>query len=313
MSAQKMIAIRDAYGDALAELGAQNKKVVVLEADVGSSDKSIIFGEAFPERYFNVGIAELDMNAMAAGFATCDLIPFTNTFSVFMTLRGGDPINSLIAYDKLNVKLAGTYCGISDSYDGASHHSTGDISILRAIPNITIISVCDAVETKKAVFAAADYDGPVYLRLSRAPAPVIFKDDYNFEIGKAVILRDGTDITLVSTGYMVHECLKAADILAEEKISARVVNVHTIKPLDEELILKCAKETGAILTAEEHSIYGGLGSAVAETCVKNNPIPMELMGLTDFSESGDYYELLEKHGLTGESIAMKAKRLVLKK
>ena len=305
-----MIAIRDAYGDALAALGAQNEKVVVLEADVGSSSKSIVFGEAFPERYYNVGISELNMNAMAAGFASCGLVPFTNTFSVFMTLRGGDPINSIIAYDNLNVKLAGTYCGISDSYDGASHHSTGDIAILRAIPNMTIISVCDAVETKKAVFAAAEHVGPVYLRLSRAPAPVFFADDYNFEIGKGVVLREGKDITLISTGQILHECLQAAELLAAEGVEARVVNIHTIKPLDEDLIIRCANETGALLTVEEHSIYGGLGSAVAETCALKSPVSMDIMGLNSFSESGDYYELLEKYGLTGCHIAKRAKELI---
>jgi len=308
-----MIAIRDAYGDALAELGAKNKKVVVLEADVGSSSKSIVFGKTFPDRYYNVGISELNMNAMAAGFASCGLIPFTNTFSVFMTLRGGDPINSMIAYDKLNVKLAGTYCGLSDSYDGASHHAIGDIAILRAIPNITIISVCDAVETKKAVFAAAEYEGPVYLRLSRAAAPTIFDDNYNFEIGKGVMIKDGADITLISTGQILHECIKASEILKENEISARVINIHTIKPLDEEIVLRSARETGAILTVEEHSEFGGLGSAVAEVCARNYQIPIEILGITEFSQSGDYYELLEKHGLTSKQIAEKAKNLYRKK
>lgn len=307
-----MIAIRDAYGDALAALGAQNKKVVVLEADVGSSSKSIVFGFTFPERYYNVGISELNMNAMAAGFASCGLIPFTNTFSVFMTLRGGDPINSMIAYDNLNVKLAGTYCGLSDSYDGASHHSTGDIAILRAIPNMTILSVSDAVETKKAVFAAAEHIGPVYLRLSRAAAPVIFDENYPFEIGKGVVLHEGNDITLISTGQILHECLRAAAVLKSEGINARVINIHTIKPLDEELIIRSAKETGAILTVEEHSIYGGLGSAVAEVCALKAPVHMDIMGLTEFSESGDYDELLKKHGLTSDHIIQRAKVLLSK-
>ena len=305
-----MIAIRDAYGDALAKLGAQNKKIVVLEADVGSSSKSIVFGRAYPERYFNVGVSELNMNAMAAGFAAGGLIPFTNTFSVFMTLRGGDPINSLIAYDSLNVKLAGTYCGLSDSYDGASHHSTGDIALLRAIPNIVILSPCDAVETEKAVFAAAEYAGPVYIRLSRAAAPVIFDDSYPFEIGKGVVLQEGTDITIVSTGQIVHECIDAVEILRMEGISARLVNIHTIKPLDTALITQCAKETGAMLTVEEHSVYGGLGSAIAEACAANCPVPIDIVGLTGFSESGDYDELLNKHGLKANQIAQRAKLLL---
>jgi len=307
-----MISIRDAYGDALAELGAENNKVVVLEADVGSSSKSIVFGKAFPSRYYNVGISELNMNAMAAGFASCGLIPFTNTFSVFMTLRGGDPINSIIAYDNLNVKLAGAYCGLSDSYDGASHHSIGDIAILRAIPNMTVISVCDAVETRKAVFAIAEHIGPVYLRLSRALAPVIFDDNYIFEIGRGVIVEDGTDVTIISSGQVLHECIKASEILKSKGISARVVNIHTIKPLDKDLILRCARETKAIVTVEEHSVFGGLGSAVAELCAVKFPKPMEIIGITEFSQSGDYYELYKKHGLTCDQIAEKAGNLLKK-
>lgn len=309
----KLIAIRDAYGEALAKLGAENSKVVAIETDVGSSTKSGIFGSKFPDRYFNIGISELDMNSMAAGFATCGLIPFTNTFAVFMTLRGSDPINSLIGYDSLNVKLAGTYCGMSDSYDGASHHAMSDMALVRSIPNITIISVCDAVETEKAVFAAAEHDGPVYLRLSRAAVPVILDEDYNFEIGKGLPLRDGDDVTLIATGYMVHKALEAAEILAEDGISARVVNIHTIKPLDEELVIKCAKETGAIVTAEEHSIYGGLGSAVSETLSRNCPTPHEFIGTDDYAESGDYEALLTKYKLDANAIAEKAKIAINRK
>ncbi|MEG2203577.1 MAG: transketolase family protein, partial [Oscillospiraceae bacterium] len=188
----KQIAIRDAFGAALEKLGHQNPEVVALEADVGGSTKSILFGKSFPERYFNVGIAELNMVSMAAGMASSGLIPFVNTFAAFMSGRAGDPINGLIAYDSLNVKLCGTYCGLSDSYDGASHHATSDLALVRSLPNMTVISVCDAVETEKAVFAAAALDGPVYLRLSRAPATVIFDESYDFRIGKGVVLRDGT-------------------------------------------------------------------------------------------------------------------------
>ncbi|MEM1484462.1 transketolase C-terminal domain-containing protein [Oscillospiraceae bacterium PP1C4] len=309
----KHIAIRDAFGDALAKLGAQNNKVVALEADVGSSSKSIVFGKQFPERYFNVGISELDMVAMSAGFATSGLIPFVNTFAVFMTTRASDPINSLISYDKLNVKLCGTYCGLSDSYDGASHHSLTDLSFVRALPNMTVISVCDAVETEKAVFAAAALDGPVYLRLSRAEAPVIFDESYQFEIGKGVTLQDGGDVTIIATGYMVQKSLEAAELLKAEGISARVVDLHTIKPIDRELIVKCAKETGAIVTAEEHSIYGGLGSAVSEVIVSEHPVPMEFVGLTDFTESGDYEALLSKYQLDAAAIAAKAKTAIARK
>lgn len=281
------IAIRDAFGAALKKLGAVNDKVVALEADVGSSTKSGVFGKEFPDRYFNVGISELDMVAMAAGFSTTGLIPFVNTFAVFLASRGGDPINSLIAYDNLNVKLCGTYCGMSDSYDGASHNAMSDIAYVRSLPNLTVISVCDAVETEKAVFAAAELNGPVYLRLSRAAAPVIFDDSYKFEIGKGVTISDGSDVTLIGTGYMVQKSMEAAELLKAEGISARVIDIHTIKPIDRELLIKCAKETGAVVTAEEHSIYGGLGSAVAEVLVQECPVPMGFVGTDGFGESGD--------------------------
>lgn len=310
---RELIAIRDAYGDALVELGEKNPSVVVLEADVGSSSKSIVFGKKYPERYFNVGISELDMNAMAAGFASCELIPFTNSFAVFLTLRAGDPINSMICYDRLNVKLAGTYSGLSDSYDGASHHSTCDLSIMCALPNITVLSVCDAVETKKAVFAAAELNDPVYLRLSRAAVPVLFDDTYNFKIGKGVVVKEGTDVSIVATGYMVHKALDAAKLLEKQGITAKVVNIHTIKPLDEELIKNCAKETGAILVAEEHSVHGGLGSAVSTVVNKYCPVPMDFMGIDCYTESGDYEELLKKYELDAESIARKAKKLAQRK
>lgn len=309
----RQIAIRDAYGEALAKLGAVNPKVIALEADVGSSSKSIIFGEKFPERYYNIGISELDMNAMAAGFASCGLIPFTNTFAVFMTLRGGDPINSLIGYDSLNVKLAGTYAGLSDSYDGASHHATGDIALLRAIPNLTIISVCDAVETEKAVFAAAAHNGPVYLRLSRAPAPVLFDEAYQFHIGKGVILTEGTDVTIAATGYMVHKALEAAALLGKEGILARVLNIHTIKPLDEDLIIASACQTGAFVTVEEHSVFGGLGSAVAEVLSQHFPVPLVRIGLTGYAESGDYEQLLQKYGLDAAAIANRTCQIIKNK
>lgn len=307
------IALRDAYGKALAKLGAANDKVVALETDVGSSSKSSVFGKDFPDRYFNVGISELDMNAMAAGMAASGLIPFTNTFAVFMTLRGGDAINCLICYDNLNVKLAGTYCGLSDSYDGASHHATADIAHMCALPNMTVLSPCDAVETEKAVFAAAAHNGPVYLRLSRAPMPTVFADDYDYQIGKGVIMTPGNDLTIVATGYMVHKALEAAQTLAQQGISARVVNMHTIKPIDEELLITCAKETGAVLTIEEHSTFGGLGSVVAATLVEQCPVPMELMGISEYAESGDYEQLLTKYQLDADAIVRRANTLIKRK
>ena len=306
-------AIRDVYGEVLVEIGEENKEVVVLEADVGSSSKSILFGKRFPGRYFNVGIAEANMAAMAAGLATAKKIPFANTFAAFMVLRAGDPVRSLIAYTNLNVKLAGTYAGLSDSYDGASHHAIADIAFMRALPNMTVISVADAVETALATRAAAAFEGPVYLRLSRAVVPTIFDDRYKFEIGKGVQLTEGNDISIVATGYMVHKALEAAEVLKSRGIKARVVNMHTIKPIDKELLIRCAGETGAVVIAEEHNIYGGLGSAVAEVLAKEYPVPMGFVGIEDrFTESGDYEQLLKKYGLSAENIVNEVERLIIR-
>lgn len=307
-------AIRDAFGEALVKIGRENKDIVVLEADVGSSSKSILFGKEFPERYFNVGIAEGNMVAMAAGFASAGKIAFVNTFATFLTLRAGDPVNSLLSYTSLNVKLAGTYAGLSDSYDGASHHAISDIALVRSLPNMTVISVADAVETEKATRAAAAYNGPVYLRLSRAPVPIIFDDNYKFEIGKGVQLTEGNDVTIIATGYMVQKSLLAAEELKNRGIKARVVNIHTIKPIDKELLIKCARETGAVVTAEEHNIVGGLGGAVAEVLVKECPVPMDFVGVEDkFAESGDYEKLLEKYGLSVQNIIAKVENVIKKK
>ena len=307
------IAIRDAYGAALKELGEQNEKIVGLEADVASSTKSGIFGKAFPERYFNVGISELNMVSMAAGFAREGMIPYVNTFAVFMTTRGADPIQSLIAYDNLNVKLCGTYCGLSDSYDGASHQAITDLAFVRAIPNMTVITAADGAETRKAVFAMAEHDGPVYLRLSRAEAPVYYSDDMDFQIGRGITVREGGDVTIITTGTVLHKALEAADLPAQEGISATVVDMHTIKPIDRDLVIQCAIRTGAIVTVEEHSIYGGLGSAVAEVLVENKPVPMERIGAVDFAESGDYGELLVQYGYSPQAIAGKCRAVIRRK
>jgi len=310
----KKIAIRDAYGEALKELGAKNKNVVVLDADVSHSSKSSLFGAQYPDRFFNVGIAEANMVAMAAGMSTSGKIPFVNTFAAFVVLRGADPVRSLIAYTKLNVKLAGTYAGLSDSYDGASHHSIIDIAFMRALPNITVVSVADAIETKKAVQAIAEYIGPVYLRLSRAEVPTIFDDSYKFELGKGVQLTEGNDVTIIATGYMVQKSLEAAEQLKGKGINAKVLNIHTIKPIDRELIIRCAKETGAIITVEEHSIYGGLGSAVAEVLIKEYPVPMEIIGVQDsFAETGAYELLLNKYGLCAENIINSVQKVMRRK
>jgi len=307
------IAIRDAYGEALAKLGAVDKRVIVLESDVGNSTKSCIFGNKYPNRYFNVGIAELNMTTMAAGFAYSGFIPFVNTFSVFLATRSADPIQSLICYDNLNVKLAGAYSGLSDSYDGASHQSLTDIAYLRAIPNLTLISVCDAIETEKAVFKAVKHNGPVYLRLSRASMPNIFEDSYDFQIGKGVLLKEGKEITIVATGYMVHKALEAAKLLDAIDINATVLNIHTIKPIDRDLLIACAKRTGAIVTVEEHSIFGGLGGAVAEVLATEYPVPIGFLGISDFTESGDYEQLLSKYSLDSKAILQKCKEIISKK
>lgn len=310
---RKSVAIRDAFGEALLKLGEKHDNIVALEADVGGSTKSAVFGKAFPERYFNVGISEINMVSMAAGFASNGYVPFVNTFATFLTTRGADPIQSLIAYDKLNVKLAGTYCGLSDSYDGASHHGITDMAFVRAIPNMTVVSVSDAVQTEKAVFALAEYDGPVYLRLSRAAAPVIYDETLNFEIGKGIVLKYGKDVTIIATGTVLHKAIAAAEVLEAEGISATVVDMHTVKPIDTNLILNCANMTGAIVTVEEHSIYGGLGSAVAEVLAAECPTPMEFVGATEFAESGDYDELLDKYGYSAKNIAEKCKKVIGRK
>ncbi len=308
-------AIRDVYGDTLAQLGRENKNIVALEADVGSSSKSIVFGKEFPNRYFNVGVAEANMVAIAAGLATSGKIPFANTFAAFMVLRAADPVRSLIAYTKLNVKLAGTYAGLSDSYDGASHHAIADIAFMRSLPNMTVVSVSDPVEAELATRAAAQFMGPVYLRLSRAEVPVVFdKASYDFKIGRGVTVVDGDDLTIVATGYMLIKALEAAEILATKGIKARVVNIHTIKPIDRELLSTCARETGAIVTAEEHNVFGGLGSAVAEVLVSECPVPVEFVGVEDtFTESGDYEKLLAKYGLSAANIVARAQKVLTRK
>ena len=309
----KKVAIRDAYGEALKKLGLVNEKVIALEADVGASTKSAVFGKEFPDRYFNVGISEMNMTAMAAGFALEGFVPFVNTFASFLTTRGADPIQCLIAYDRLNVKLAGTYCGLSDSYDGASHHSITDMAFVRAIPGVAVVSVSDAVETEKAVFALAEYEGPVYLRLSRAPAPVIYDNTLKFVIGKGIVLKEGSDVTIIATGTVLHKALEAAKLLSEEGIEAAVIDMHTVKPIDRQLINSYAKKTGAIVTVEEHSIHGGLGSAVAEALVQECPVPVEIVGAEEFAESGDYEQLLEKYGYSSRAIGAACRKVMARK
>lgn len=308
---REMTAIRDAYGQALRDLGAENDRIVALEADVGASTKSVLFGARFPDRYFNVGISELNMTNMAAGLALEGFIPYVNTFAVFMASRALDSVQSLIAYDKLNVRLCGTYCGLSDSYDGASHQAITDIAAMRAIPGMTVIAASDPVMTRKAVFALADYEGPAYLRLSRAPAPVVYPENFEFQVGKGSVIREGKDIAILATGTVLSAVIEAADRLESEGISAFVADMHTIQPIDRELIRTCARRTGMIMTVEEHSVHGGLGSAVAEVLAQS-PIPAKLsiLGMRDFGESGDLGELLEKYGFDAGTIAKKAKEML---
>ncbi|NPV42773.1 MAG: transketolase family protein [Firmicutes bacterium] len=309
------IATRDAYGDTLAELGRLNKDIVVLDADLSKSTKTEVFAKEFPERFFNTGIAEQNMAGIAAGLAVAGKIPFISTFAIFATGRAFEQIRNTIAYPRLNVKIAATHAGITVGPDGASHQSVEDIALMRAIPGMTIINPADATETRFAVKEALDIDGPVYIRLGRHKVPVIFQEgDYVFKPGKGVVLREGKDATIISTGIMTAIALEAADILKNRGIYVNVVNIHTIKPIDEELIIQLAEETGAVITAEEHSIIGGLGSAVAEILAESRPTLMKRIGLKDvFGQSGEPDELLKFYSLTPDSIASAVKDLIDKK
>ncbi|MFA5114138.1 MAG: transketolase family protein [Candidatus Margulisiibacteriota bacterium] len=307
-------ATRDAYGRVLAELGKENKDIVVLDADLSVSTKTCTFAKAFPDRFFDLGIAEQDMIGTAAGLAAAGKIAFASTFAVFASGRAWDQIRMSVAYTRLNVKVVVTHAGITTGEDGASHQANEDIAIMRAIPNLTVVVPADALETEKVIRAAVALYGPMYIRLSRPKTPVITEGvNYEFKIGRGVVLKEGKAATIIACGMMVGKALAAAEILGKAGIDARVVNMHTIKPLDKELIVRCARETGAIVTAEEHSILGGLGGAVAEVVVENETVPMARVGLHDvFGESGTPDELLVKYGLTPENIVT-AVQAVLKR
>ena len=309
-----MIATRDAYGEALAELGETNKDVVVLDADLSGSTKTAIFAKKFPERFFNMGIAEQNMMGTAAGLAASGKIPFASTFAIFATGRAWEQVRQSIAYPKLNVKIVATHAGITVGEDGASHQSVEDIAVMRVIPNMTVIVPADGVETKKVINEIVRYRGPVYVRLSRGKSPVVLDDSYSFEIGKGVVLKDGTDVSLIACGVMVYKALQAADILGKEGVSARVINISSIKPIDVDLIIRAARETGCVVTAEEHSIVGGLGGAVAEVLAENCPVPVKRVGIEDkFGTSGDADLLMELYGLTADNIAKAAREVIKKK
>lgn len=302
------IATRDAYGDELLELGKENPNIVVLDADLSKSTKTNVFKKVFPDRHINMGIAEANMMSTAAGLATCGKIPFASTFAVFASGRAWEQVRMSICYPELNVKVVATHGGITVGEDGASHQANEDIAIMRAIPNITVIVPADGIETKKAVRAIADYVGPVYMRLGRSGVPVIFDESYEFVIGKATIMRPGDDVTLFACGMMTAESLEAAEMLAAEGISAEVVNISTIKPIDADTILESVRKTGCAVASEEHSIIGGLGAAIAEVLIDGCPVPMERVGVPDtFTESGEPKALLKKYGMTPEDIVNAAK------
>ena len=303
------IATREAYGQALAEIGEEIKNIVVLDADLSGSTKTAVFAKKYPERFFNMGIAEQNLMSTAAGFATCGKIPFASTFAIFATGRAFEQVRNSICYPKLNVKIAATHAGLTVGEDGATHQAIEDLAIMRALPNMTVINPADGVEARKAVRAAALYKGPVYLRFGRLAVETIFDEDYEFEIGKGKVLKEGTDVAIIATGIMVGEALKAAEILEKDGKKAMVVNIHTLKPIDEEIILKAA-ECGAIVTAEEHTVIGGLGSAVAEVVAEKKPTPMRRIGIKDqFGQSGKPGELLKLYNLTAEDIVKAAKEM----
>ncbi|MCR4431774.1 MAG: transketolase family protein [Tepidanaerobacteraceae bacterium] len=303
------IATREAYGQALAELGEEIREIVVLDADLSKSTKTSVFAKKFPDRFFNIGIAEQNLMGTAAGFATCGKIPFASTFAIFAAGRAFEQIRNSICYPNLNVKIAATHAGITVGEDGATHQSVEDMALMRAIPHMVVINPADAEEAKQAVRAAALHKGPVYLRFGRHPVETIFDKNYRFEIGKGVILREGKDVAIIATGVMVGESLKAAETLSKKGIEAMVVNISTLKPIDKEVIVKAA-ECGAIVTAEEHNIIGGLGSAVAEVLAETRPTIMKRIGIADeFGQSGNPDELLKLYHLTADDIAGAAEEL----
>lgn len=303
-------ATRDAYGKALAALGERDD-ILVLDADLAKATKTGVFKKAYPDKFIDCGIAESNMMGVAAGLATTGYTVFASSFAMFSAGRAYEQVRNSIAYPKLNVKIGATHAGISVGEDGASHQCCEDIALMRVIPNMVIINPADDIEAYQAVLAAADYDGPVYMRFGRLAVPRINKEDYKFELGKGVELKDGSDVTIIATGLLVNEAVIAAENLKAEGIDARVINIHTIKPIDKDIIIKAAKETGAIVTAEEHSVIGGLGGAVCEVLGENYPVPVLRLGVNDtFGKSGPALELLKIFGLDAGHIAQKAKKAI---
>lgn len=310
----EMISVRVAYGQALAEYGALNEKVVVLDADVSASTQSHYFGNKFPNRFFNVGIAEAGMVDVAVGLALGGKIPFVNSFAFLLAFRAAEQIRTCLAYSKVNVKVAGHYAGLSDSFDGPTHQAVSDVATMRGLPDMAVVVLADATEARLAVPAVAEYPGPVYLRLNRNEVPVLFDQSHPFRIGKGVTLREGADVTLVGTGMMVGRTLEAAEELRRMGVEARVLEIHTIKPLDVDLLVTAARETGCLVTAEEHSVIGGLGGAVAEALGELAPVPVVRVGIADrFAETGPYFDLLDRYGMGVSDIVTAAKRAIAMK
>ena len=312
MADVKKIATREGYGNALKELGAEYPQLVVLDADLAESTKTAVFGKEYPERHFDCGIAESNMMGVAAGLSLVGKIPFVSSFAMFAAGRAFEQIRNSIGYPHLNVKIGATHAGITVGEDGASHQCNEDIALMRTIPGMVVMCPSDDIEARAAVRAAIEHEGPVYLRFGRAAVPVINDHpDYKFEIGKGTIVREGTDVTIVATGICVDSALNAAEKLAADGISAQVVNICTIKPLDEELIIACAKKTGKVVTVEEHSVIGGLGSAVCDCLCANYPVPVKKLGMQDvFGESGTVPALLAKYGLDAEGVYKSVKEYV---
>ena len=309
MSDVKKIATRDSYGNALVELGKEHENLVVLDADLAAATKTGVFKKVFPERHIDCGIAECNMMGVAAGLATTGKVPFASSFAMFAAGRAFEQIRNSIGYPKLNVKIGATHAGISVGEDGATHQCNEDIALMRTIPGMVVINPSDDVEARVAVKAAYEHEGPVYLRFGRLAVPVINDNpDYKFELGKAVTLKEGTDVTIIASGLPVPEALAAAEKLAADGISAAVINMHTIKPLDEEVVIKAAETTGKIVTVEEHSIIGGLGSAVCDVVAEKAPAKVMKIGINDvYGESGPAVELVKKYGLDADSIYAKVK------
>lgn len=307
----KKIATREAYGKTLAKLGHVNENIVVLDADLSKSTKTADFKNVFPDRFINVGIAEQNLAGISAGLATAGKIPFMSTFAMFAAGRAFEIIRNAICYPNLNVKICATHAGLTVGPDGASHQAIEDIALMRAIPNMMVINPADAYSTEKLIEAAVAHEGPVYIRLGRAGVPLVYDDQSTIEIGKANLVKEGKDITIIATGIMLAEALEAEAELSKDNISVRILDMHTIKPLDEAAIIKAAKETKAIVTAEEHSIIGGLGSAVAEVISEHHPVKMKRIGVLDtFGESGEPRELMEKYHITAADIVKAVKEIL---